>query len=126
MNNIERNKDIARRYMQAVVDGDIDTLSALQHADCQWWILGYGDMDRATFIAMVSEGLLTAKQRNINILELTAEDDRVAVMAEGEMIYDNSVYRNSYHNMLYIRDGQIVAGREYMDTKAAADAFLGE
>jgi ketosteroid isomerase-like protein len=124
--SIEDNKDVARRYMQAVVDGDIETIDALQHPECKWWILGYGEMDRATFIGMVREGLLSAKQRNINILALTAEDDRVAVMAEGEMIFDDSVYRNSYHNMLYIRDGQIVAGREYMDTKASSEAFSAE
>jgi hypothetical protein len=31
--------------------------------------------------------------------------------------------RNRYHNVLVIRDGLIVEGREYMDTKAAAEAF---
>lgn len=122
---IEENKDVARRYMQAVVDGDIDTIDALQHPDVKWWILGSGDMDRATFIRMVREGLLTAKQRNVKILALTAEDDRVAVLAEGEMFFEDSVYRNSYHNLLTIRDGQIIAGREYMDTNASAEAFSG-
>jgi ketosteroid isomerase-like protein len=30
---------------------------------------------------------------------------------------------NQYHNLLVIRDGLIVEGREYMDTKATAEAF---
>jgi ketosteroid isomerase-like protein len=121
--NIEDNKTVARRYMQAVADGDMATIEQLQHTDVSWWILGHGDMDRATFISMVKQGLLSAQQRNITILALTAEDDRVAVMAEGEMIFSDRTYRNSYHNLLTIRDGQIIAGREYMDTRAAAEAF---
>ena len=58
--DIEANKAVARRYMQAVVDGDIATIEALQHPDCTWWILGFGDMTRADLIASVRDGLLTA------------------------------------------------------------------
>ena len=39
------------------------------------------------------------------------------------MTFPDKVYRNIYHNLVVIRDGLIVAGREYMDTKAAQDAF---
>jgi uncharacterized protein len=118
------NKAVARRYMQAVVDGDIDTVRELQHPDIQWWILGHGTMDRGTFTEQVRQGLLTAEQRRIEITGLTAEDDRVAVMAESEMIFPGGrVYRNCYHNLLVIRDGLIVSGREYMDTRAVEAAF---
>ena len=122
--SIEANKAVARRYMQAVVDGDIDTIEAVQHPDVSWWILGFGTMDRATFTDQVRQGLLTAKTRSIDITALTAEEDRVAVMAEGEMVFsDGKIYRNSYHNLLVIRDGLIVEGREYMDTRAVEKAF---
>ena len=54
---------------------------------------------------------------------MTAEGDRVAYEAEGEMIFPDKVYRNVYHNLLIIREGLIVEGREYMDTKAVQEAF---
>ena len=123
MPDIEANKAVARRYMQAVVDGDIDAIEALQHPDVKWWILGFGDMDRATFIGSVKSGLIAAETRRVEITGLTAEGDRVAVEARGEMVFPDRVYRNQYHNLLVIRDGLIVEGREYMDTRAAAAAF---
>jgi uncharacterized protein len=123
MVNTEANKKIARRYMQAIVDGDIATIEALQHPDCTWWILGLGDMTRQAFIDNVRDGLLTASKRVADIVGITAEGDRVAVEVRGEMTFPNSVYRNEYHNLLIIRDGLIVSGKEYMDTRAAAAAF---
>ncbi|WP_068070544.1 nuclear transport factor 2 family protein [Novosphingobium lentum] len=123
MTDIEANKNVARRYMQAVVDGDIATVEALQHPDCTWWILGFGDMSRQAFIDSVRDGLLTANKRVADIIGLTAEGDRVAVEVRGEMTFPNTVYRNEYHNLLIVRDGLIVSGKEYMDTRAAAAAF---
>lgn len=123
MSDVEANKAVARRYMQAVVDGDIATVEGLQHPDVTWWILGFGDMDRATFVQSVATGLLTAERRSAEIIGLTAEGDRVAVEARSEMVFPDKVYRNEYHNLLVIRDGLIVEGREYMDTRAAAAAF---
>lgn len=123
MADVEANKNVARRYMQAVVNGDIETIEGLQHPDVKWWILGFGELDRATFVSSVKNGLLTAEKRNAEIIGLTAEGDRVAVEAKSEMIFADSVYRNEYHNLLVIRDGLIVEGKEYMDTRAATAAF---
>ncbi len=123
MTDIEANKTVARRYMQAVVDGDITTVEALQHPDCTWWILGFGDMTRTAFIDSVRDGLLTANKRVADIIGITAEGDRVAVEVRGEMTFPDTVYRNEYHNVLIVRDGLIVSGKEYMDTRAAAAAF---
>jgi ketosteroid isomerase-like protein len=123
VSDIEKNKAIARRYMRAVEEGDLETIEALQHPDCQWWILGHGDMTRADFIASVKGGLLSAERRTANVVGITAEGERVAVEVSGEMVFPDRVYRNEYHNLLIIRDGQIVSGKEYMDTRAVAEAF---
>ncbi|MPS67352.1 MAG: DUF4440 domain-containing protein [Novosphingobium sp.] len=123
MSDIEKNKAIARRYMRAVEEGDLETIEALQHPDCHWWILGHGDMTRTDFIASVKGGLLSAERRTANVVGITAEGDRVAVEVSGEMVFPDRVYRNKYHNLLIIRDGQIVSGKEYMDTRAVAEAF---
>lgn len=123
MADVEANKAVARRYMQAVVEGDIGTVEALQHPDVTWWVLGFGNMDRATFVASVKSGLIAAETRRAEITGLTAEGDRVAVEAWSEFCFPGKTYRNQYHNLLVIRDGLIVEGREYMDTRAAAAAF---
>lgn len=123
MADLEANKAVARRYMRAVEEGDAATIDALQHPDCTWWISGYGDMSRADFIASVTGGLLSAQRRSAQVVGITAEGDRVAVEVRGEMVFPDRVYRNDYHNLLVIRDGQILSGREYMDTRAAAEAF---
>jgi len=123
VSDIEKNKAIVRRYMRAVEEGDLETIEALQHPDCQWWILGHGDMTRADFIASVKGGLLSAERRTANVVGITAEGERVAVEVSGEMVFPDRVYRNEYHNLLIIRDGQIVSGKEYMDTRAVAEAF---
>lgn len=121
--SLEDNKQVVRRYMQAVMDADIATIEALQHPEVRWWILGSGDMDRATFTELVRVGLLAADRRDVRITSMTAEDDRVAYEAVGEMVFADRIYRNVYHNLVVIRNGLIVEGREYMDTRAIADAF---
>lgn len=121
---VEANKALVQRYSQAVMDGDMETLLALQHPEVKWWVLGRGDLSRETFNAAVRNGLLSAKKRTVVITGLTAEGDRVAYEAKGEMVFEDRVYRNTYHNLLIIRDGLIVEGREYMDTLASTEARL--
>ena len=121
--SIEENKALVRRYMQAVIDGDVGTIEALQHPDVRWWVLGFGEMDRATFMEGVRSSLIAAMQRSVTITGMTAEGDRVAYEAESEMLFPDRVYRNLYHNLVVIRGGLIVEGREYMDPRAAAAAM---
>lgn len=120
---IENNKALVYRYAQAVIDGDMATIEALQHRDVQWWVLGQGTLERERFNDLVRSGLLAAHKRSVRIIGITAEGDRVAYEAEGEMVFADRIYRNRYHNLLVIRDGLIVEGREYMDTKAVAEVF---
>src|SRR3546814_6480681 len=72
----EANKALVRRYLQAVIDGDVDTVEGVQHPDCKWWVVGQGDIDRETFNAMTRSGLLAAEKRTLEIISMTAEGDR--------------------------------------------------
>lgn len=121
---IESNKALVYQYSQAVIDGDMQAIEALQHPDVKWWVLGRGELSREQFNAAVRDGLLSAEKRSVLVTGMTAEGDRVAYEAEGEMVFADRVYRNTYHNLLVIRDGLIVEGREYMDTLASAAARL--
>lgn len=117
----EANKAVVHRYTQAVIDGDLATVEGLQHPDVKWWIMGVGDIDRDTYTAAVRDSLLTATTRSVTVTGITAEGDRVAYEAVSEMIFPGKVYRNVYHNIVIVRDGLIVEGREYLDPRAVAE-----
>ncbi|NKZ11379.1 hypothetical protein HGA11_10350 [Mycolicibacterium septicum DSM 44393] len=56
---------------------------------------------------------------HFDILNLTAEEDRVAVEATSTGIADpesGKVYNNFYHSLIRIRDSKVVLYKEYQDT----------
>ncbi len=116
--SLEDNKAVVRRYVQAVIDGDAEAIDKLQHPDVKWWVIGVGDMDRETYMQGVRTALLAASKRSVIITGMTAEGDRVAWEAKGEMVFPDRIYRNDYHQLYVIRDGLIAEGREYMDRSA--------
>ena len=62
--SVEANKDVVRRYMQAVMDADIATIESLQHKDVKWWVLGVGALDRDSFKCVCAEWpLVSGKAR---------------------------------------------------------------
>jgi ketosteroid isomerase-like protein len=54
----------------------------------------------------------------LDILGLTAEEDRVAMEAKSHLAHPTNgrTYRNLYHHLFRFRDGQIVLFKEYQDT----------
>jgi ketosteroid isomerase-like protein len=62
----------------------------------------------------------------LTITGVTAEGDRVAVEMDADGVSATGLqYQNQYHDLLEIRDGKIVAGREYLDTAHAAEVIIG-
>jgi ketosteroid isomerase-like protein len=59
----------------------------------------------------------------MKILFVTAEEDRVAVAAEGRFGFAEGDYCNTYHYLFTISDGRVIAGREYLDTVVATRFF---
>ena len=120
----QANKDVVRRFLGAVETGDIATIEALQAPDCNWWIIGTGEMTRAAYTDAVKGMLLSASSRRVEIIGLIGESDTVAAEVRSEMHFGERVYANDYHDLFVVRDGLIVHGREYFDTKKVA-AFFG-
>jgi uncharacterized protein len=121
MSASETNKAIVRRYLEAVEAGDANTCDALHARDATWWVLGGGEMSREVFIAAVRAMASGSSHRTVTIHSMIAEDDKVAVEVESEMHFGAHIYRNLYHDLFVIRDGLIVHGREYLDTKVVAE-----
>lgn len=123
MTTTEQSREIASTYLEAIKIGDVETMDRLQARDCMWWIVGNGNMTREVFMGHVRQMFGAVIKRNMKVTGLTIEGERVAFELEGELTFPDRVYRNTYHNLLVIRDGLIVEGKEYMDTQAVAAAF---
>ena len=66
-----------------------------------------------------------AQRAETQILGTTAEGERVAVESRGNFEFDDGrAYRNSYHHLFIVSDGQVRAVREYLDL-AVVQKFLG-
>lgn len=126
-----QNKELARRFVDAISKGDIDTIHRSFADDGTVWTLGtmpisgtYTKDQVSTASRRVLE--LFPKGLKMTIKGITAEDDRVAIEAVSHGIHSSGrEYSNTYHFLMRARDGKIVEWREYMDTMHANDVLCG-
>ncbi len=127
----ERNKQLARDFVDAISRADVDAIVAAYAPDGTCWTSGTLPIS-GTFgvdqVAAASRGVLTVFPDGLRftIHAMTAEGDRVAIEAEsyGRHV-SGKLYNNKYHFLLRARDGKIVEWREYMDTMHASDVLFG-
>ncbi|CAN5341589.1 hypothetical protein BH10PSE16_BH10PSE16_12060 [soil metagenome] len=116
-------KQVAAAFLGAIEDGDAAALEALLVPSFHWWVAGWGERSRTELLAALSRTMAAFPSRRLAIKGVTAEDDRVAVEAEGRFERPGLLYCNTYHYLFIVRDGRITSGREYFDTAAARAAF---
>ncbi len=129
---VDANKDLIRRMFRAQLANDIPTYRALLADELVWEIMQFGELGRPRGKEEIIS-MLGLVHRNLNggrwektIIGMTAEGERVAVEAVASMELSNgNLYRQRYHYVYVIRNGQVVEAREYLDTLSAADAFKG-
>lgn len=119
MTTQEDNKALIRRFFVLLEDGRVDDAIALFAADGTFWSPSTRtEIPVAQFGAALHwvNSKLKAPMR-YELGAMTAEDDRVCVLAESmaEML-DGTPYNNLYHFYFEVSDGCIVRGREYSDT----------
>lgn len=125
----EANKKIALEFFDALGRRDVARMDGLMHDDLQWWVIGedgFGGLKNKNELKAAIQMLWDAMAGDctINFPVLTAEDDRVAMIGQGEMVTTGGVpYRNTYNFLVTIRDDKVFAGREYFDTKLVARVF---
>jgi uncharacterized protein len=95
--------------------------------DATWWVPGMGDIDREGFFKLVQAfASLCMGPVLMTIVAVTAEEDRVAVEADGKAtLKDGRIYANTYHFLFYLRDGKIRHTREHHNT-ALAERLFGD
>ena len=121
----QANKAVALSFLEAIAAGDLARIDDLLDPRLQWWVQGWGDVDRDRFVPSLGQTITRASARKMDVLFITAEDDRVAVAAQGEFLFPEGAYRNSYHYLFTIAGGRIDSGREYLDTQIAARFYAG-
>ena len=127
---LTQNKSTAIAFLHAMGAGDRATLEKLTAPDAQIITAGYCKLSMTheyDSIMGVADALPKITKAGIafDILLVTAEDDRVAVQAQGHAeSIDGTPYNNQYHFLLQLRDGQVWRMYEYMDTQLA-ETVLG-
>jgi ketosteroid isomerase-like protein len=123
MPDSQLNQAVVRRFLGAIARGDVATIEQLQAPDCDWWVLGRGDISRETYTNEVKTMLLAADPRRVEIIGMVAQGDTVTCEIRSQFHFGERVYSNDYHDLFVLRDGLIVHGREYFDTRKVADFF---
>jgi len=129
MNDLERNKEVARTFLDRLSAGDADGVLALYTDDFVCWTAGSlpfsGIHPRAEVGAMIS-GVASVFPEGLrfSVRTMTAEDDRVAVEAESHGKHvSGKTYDQRYTFVLFFRDGKIRELHEYFDTMHANDVL---
>jgi len=127
----EANKQLVTDFWAAFSRSDFERALSMLADDATWWVAGSfglsGTYTKPQFKELLGN-VTSALPQGIKVTPklLTAEGDRVSMEAESYGPHANGkIYNNLYHFMHVIRDGKIVAVREYLDTMHAQDVFFG-
>lgn len=127
----EANRRIAHEFFAALNRADSQAIANLYADDGVLWTAGTlpfsGTFTKAQAIQGM-DAILSVFPQGITftIKGMTAEDDRVAIEAESYGLHvSGRMYHNQYHFLMIIRDGKVVAFKEYMDTQHAHDVLVG-
>ncbi len=129
---IAENKQVVVDFYEAGARGDVDACFALLADDVSWTNIGTTKFS-GTYNGKqaLMEGLLgplfSMLKAGIssNIEQLVAEGDVVVAQTSGTAeTVDGVPYNNTYCQVIRIRNGQIAAVKEYMDT-ALIDSVFG-
>jgi len=126
---LEENKKLVEDFFDAIAAGDTARMDMMMTDDSTWWVspstVFSGLHKKHDFLAIVPKLFeQAAGPLSFKFHDFTAEDDRVSLTAKGHMLMKNGrTYASDYHFLLYIRDGKIAAGKEYLNSAHVGDIF---
>jgi ketosteroid isomerase-like protein len=154
--DLEANKDLARRFVKAFDQRDLTAIDDLLTDDFVWHVAVAGDDETeyrpfqsaelqrkpvplppvrqnkaqtlAYFAQLFTGGNDARHHFHLRLRSVMAEGDRVAFEAEGDLRspINDRHYRNLYFILLHVRDGQISLYKEYQDTLHIYDVFVAD
>ncbi len=127
----ESNKQLVRDTWGAVTAGDIEGFMRRLADDVTWTFFGshrfagtISGKDELVQKLFAPLGEILADGIKVHIDTLTAEGDRVVMEARGEAATRTGVaYNNNYCIVITVRNNQVAAVREYLDTELVTTAF---
>jgi ketosteroid isomerase-like protein len=123
------NKEVVRKFFDAVAEGDTTLMASMLTQDATWWVapstIFSGVLTKARWLEIIPMLFANADGKfEIKLGDWTAEEDRVSVTAKGHLkLKDGRVYASDYHFLIWVRDGKIARGKEYMDSAHVNDIF---
>jgi hypothetical protein len=129
-------KQVVRRYLDALVAGDLDTVRDSFAEDAVWTI--HGDLPVAgpwrgrdhivdDFLTAVAGALYEPGSVAFEFPTLLADGDTVAVeWRVRARTARGGDYANAYCGLFVVRDGRIAEVREYLDTAYAARTLFAD
>ncbi|MGE3744568.1 MAG: nuclear transport factor 2 family protein [Sphingomonadaceae bacterium] len=132
MTDPSQNKALARRYVELVNQSDGDGVAELFTEDGAVWLpsrtlLPPGTEGRENVCALINSLGDWFPETGLNMIidEMTAEEDRVSVVAHSDAVHlSGRPYQNRYHLLLRFVDGKISASYEYMDSLLVTQVLL--
>lgn len=119
---IEENKKIVVNFFGKLNQKNMKDAFELLDENIHWWIVGNtpvsGDYDFKKITFGLKIIFRAFDNFQFTLKEITAEDDRVSVIAESHGIRKSTgkKYNNQYHFLISIKDGKIAKTKEYFDT----------
>jgi uncharacterized protein len=124
-----RNVQLLKEYLGALQASDGEKMASLMAPDLQYWVSPgsafSGTHDKASLLSLLPSIFdAQAGPTKLTFRDITAQDDRVSVVADGTMpLKSGGSYDQTYHWLFKFRDDKIVEVLEYLDNLAVWKAF---
>lgn len=125
----ELNIEVARKYFAALGRQDKQTMSTFLADDAHWWIVPgtkfSGLATKPKFLSALDMLFdKAAGDFEIKFLKVTAMEDRVSILAKGDIpLKGGGNYNSDYHFLLTFRNGKIIDGKEFLDAVLVNKVF---
>ena len=127
--SLAANKALVTQFWLAFSESRFDDAMALLADNATWSVKGKTHISatysKAEFSELVN-GIAENTENGITVTPslLTAEDNRVSMIAESYgQLKNGRVYQNDYHILHIIEAGKLSAVHEYMDTEHVTEIF---
>jgi ketosteroid isomerase-like protein len=126
-------EQVVREYFDFWNAGDFKGLTGLFADDMVWVIKGFSPQsgeftrDQISSVLLKLPELDTAEPFLLHLKTITANNERAAVEFTSTMKFrDGREYRNEYHFLIFVKDGKIIRGHEYLCTWTAVHNGIGD
>jgi uncharacterized protein len=124
-----RNVQLLKEYLGALQASDGEKMASMLAPDLRYWVSPGSDFsgnhDKTSLLALLPSIFdAQAGPTKLTYREITAQDDRVSLVADGTMpLKSGGSYDQTYHWLFKFRDGKVVEVLEYVDILAVWKAF---